>query len=129
MTRPRLRIGSELLPVCLILASLAGTSFLIVSMHRRAASPRKRVSPQAAPPLAAAPTVRSPVQLPPPPAPPPTEPTPAPPVEDPTRAALARLGAEEAEQLLEAQAADRKAVALERSIQAALAESQRWKRR
>ncbi|AGA30331.1 hypothetical protein [Singulisphaera acidiphila] len=135
MTRPRLRIGSELLPVCLILASLAGTSFLIVSMHRRATSLRKRAPTQAAPPLAANTATRSPVLVPPPPTPPEPElkpepaPLPAPPVEDPTRTALARLGAEEAEQLLEAQAADRKAEALEHSIKAALAESQRWKRR
>ncbi|WP_406700866.1 hypothetical protein V5E97_18930 [Singulisphaera sp. Ch08] len=135
MTRPRLRIGSELLPVCLILASLAGTSFLIVSMHKRATNLRKRAPTQAAPPLAANTTLRTPVVVPPSATPPEPEPepepvpVPAPPVEDPTRKALAELGAAEAEQLIEAQAADRKAEALERSIKSAHAESQRWKRR
>jgi hypothetical protein len=50
-------------------------------------------------------------------------------VDDPTRVALARLGAEEAAQRLEAQAADRRAEALERARQSALARSQTWKRR
>lgn len=143
MTRPRLRIGSELLPVCLILASLVGTSFLIVSMHRRAASLRKKPPIPAAPPLAITANIPTPVLLPPAPPPPESEaepepepeptsapaPVPAAPVEDPTRTALARLGAEEAEQLLAIQAADRKAKSLELSTQTALAESHRWKRR
>jgi len=131
MTRPRLGIGSELLPVCLILATLAGSTVLVVSMHRRVAIAKKRAaSPPVQPPkVATAPPVPSPVQLPPPPAPPPPEPTPAPPVEDPTHTALAHLGATEAEQLIEARAADRKAERLERATRAAQLDSQRWKRR
>src|SRR5262249_28528019 len=52
-----------------------------------------------------------------------------PPPVDPTREQLARIGAEEAEQLLAARAADRQADALEKAKQSALAESRRWRRR
>src|SRR5262245_30712304 len=107
MTRPRPRIGTELLLICLILGCLVGTWFLIVSMHRRAERHRKSVAKPAA--VAARAAASAPKPAAPPPPPPPTEPDPppAPPVEDPTPRVLARLGAEEAEQLLEAQASDR----------------------
>ncbi len=127
MTRPGPRIGSELIPVVLILACLAGTWALVVSMYRRAAADRRaaRVVVQA-PPIAAR------VEPPPPPPPPVPEPKPEPappPPEDPTRKELARIGSEEAEQILAAREADRKAAALEQARQAAVAESERWRRR
>ena len=51
-------------------------------------------------------------------------------MEDPTReGSWPGSGAEEAEQLLEAQAADRKAEALERPARRPSAESERWRRR
>lgn len=128
MTRPRPRIGSELLLVGLILGCLVGTWLFVVSMHRRAERHRKPVAVRPAP--AAAPVQAAAPSPPPPPAP---RPKPAPPpvvlVEDPTRKVVARLGAEEAEQRLEAQAADRRAETLQRARHAALEESERWRRR
>jgi hypothetical protein len=126
MTRPGPRIGSELIPVVLILACLAGTWALVVSMYRRASADRRasRAVVQA-PPI---PRHDEPPPPPPPPAPEP-EPASAPPPEDPTRKELARLGAEEAEQILAAREADKKAEALEKARQAAVAESERWRRR
>ena len=38
MSRPRSGIGAELVPLVLILASLAGSLGLIVAVHRRASS-------------------------------------------------------------------------------------------
>src|SRR4051794_4119197 len=125
MTRPRPRVGSELLLIGLILACLGGTWFLIVSLHRQAER-RRKPAPQ---PVVIAARAPAPAPRAPTPAPPPAEPEPPPItiVEDPTRKVLARLGAEEAEQMLEAQAADRKAEALERARQAAVDESSRWR--
>lgn len=137
MTRPRSRIGSELLPVCLILGCLVGSWFLVVSMHDRAGRLRKQAKPPKLPAVALAAPPR-PIPQPPPPPPPepeeepepePAPPPPAPVVEDPTRVELARIGAEEATQRLESQAADRRAEALERARKSALAQSQSWKRR
>ncbi len=125
MTRPRPRIGAELLPVSLILGCLVGTCVLVISMHRRAFSARKAASAATVAVVA----LPQPVRVEPPPAPPTPEPPPLPHEDDPTVKAVARIGAEEAEQLLEAQAVDRKVEALERARQAALAESQRWRRR
>src|SRR4051794_14721638 len=107
MAHPRPRIGSELLPVFLILCSLAGTWTLVVSMHRRSAITRKAVTRNSVAPPATVAAPRVVVQA--PPAPPPPEPAPAPEAPAPTRTVLARLGAEEAAQLLEARAADRRA--------------------
>lgn len=134
MTRPRSGIGSELLPVALILVCLTGTWFLIIAMHRRAAiapRPAPTVPPAPAPapaptPVAVAPST-APVESPPPP---PRKPRPIPPPpEDPTKKALSRLAMAQAEQILEAQLADRRAEALEKARQAAVADSERWKQR
>src|SRR5262245_19142677 len=129
MTRPRSRIGSELLSVVLILCSLGASWALVVSMHRRAAADRKAAAKPVMVAKAPEPAHKVAVAPPPPPPSPPQEPVALPPAEDPTRTAVARLGAEEAEQLLAARAADRKANGLERARLAAVAESDRWKRR
>ena len=126
MSRPRSGIGAELAPLVLILACLAGSLALIVMVHRRATSrpPEKPVVAVALPP-APAPTVPGPTSIPvaePEPPPPPTP-------EDPTPKVVAKLTSAEADQLLEASRADRKATALEAARKAALAESERWRRR
>jgi hypothetical protein len=128
MTRPRPRIGSEILPVVLILGCLAGSWSLIVAMHRRAVSVRSAAKAVKPPSVALSPPPK-PADSPPQPAVPEPEAPPPPPPEDPTRPILARIGAEEAEQLLEARAADRKAEAHERAAKAAAAEAERWRRR
>jgi hypothetical protein len=128
MRRPRPGVGSELLPVSLILIGLAGTLGLVIAMHRNAASTRPAARPGPSPPVVVAAAPRpEPVKPKEPPAPPPV--VVQPPPEDPTRKALAALKNEEAEQLRATVEADRKAVALENSRQAAVAESQRWRRR
>ncbi len=127
MTRPRPRIGSELLPLFLILACLGGTLTLVIAMHRRAAESR----------LVAEVPKATPVVVPPPPEPqtePEPEPEPAPPPslpppEDPTKKALAQLASLTAEQVLETQKADKRAETLEAARKKALAESERWRRR
>src|SRR5262245_11836383 len=135
MTRPRPGIGSELLPVLLILVSLAGTWSLVVTMHRRvvpARPPDPAPAPTPAQPVAVAPRPPEPptVVVAPAPPPPPTPPKPVePPPEDPTEKALAKLSAARDEQRAEAQGADRKAEALETARQAALAELERARRR
>jgi len=132
MRRPRPGVGSELLPVALILIGLAGTLGLVVAMHRKAAVTRPVVRTPAptniaavAPPPAEPETAETP---PTPPAPVVVRPAPPPP-EDPTRPALARLNTQEAEQRAAAREADLKTEALEKARRAALAESQRWRRR
>jgi len=124
MTRPRPGIGSELLPVLLIVVSLAGTWTLVVTMHRRGATTRKESAAPVAAPRPAQPSVSTTVAVVDPPAPKP----PPPPQEDPTATALSRLALAQAEQLLEAQLADKKAEALETARQASVAESQRSRR-
>jgi len=134
MRRPRPGVGSELVPVALILVGLAGTFALVVSMHRRATPPR----PAAAPPVvvAIAPPAEPVEEAPAPdhapasaPPPPPVAAVVQPPPEDPTKKALARLESQEAEEARAAREADRKAVSLETARQAAVAEAQRWQRR
>lgn len=136
MSRPRPGIGTEILPVALILGCLVGSWLLIVSLHQRARVPRTtkpatkliaNVPPPAPPP----PIV--------PPSPPPAvaegesepEPEPAnsPPPVDPTKVELARLAVEETEQIVATRAADRRAETLEKARLAAVAEAERWKRR
>jgi len=142
MTRPRLGIGSELLPLCLILACLGGTTLLIISLHEHSGSSRQKKASPSTSSLASVtktpPKVPSPVvTLPPrgsdeeeePEAAPEPSPPPPRPAEDPTRTAVAKLGGLEAEELLEARAADRRTTALEKSTAKALAEVERWKRR
>ena len=129
MTRPRPKIGAELLPVFLILACMVGTCVLVIATYRRASASRKMRAKVPVSVAAVDPPPPPRVEPSPEPPPPPPEPPPRPPEEDPTRMILARIGAEEVEQLLEAQAADRKAEALERARQVAEAESRRWRRR
>ena len=113
MTRPRSGIGSELLPVALILVCLTGTWFLIVSMYRRGAIERA--------PVAIAPPVESPQ-------PPRPKPRPLlPPPEDPTKKVLERLTLAQAEQVLETQLIDRRAEDQETAGRTALADAERWK--
>lgn len=130
MTRPRSRIGSELLLVGLVLCCVAATWFLVVSMHQHAGHRRRSVVasalPVAAPPK---PAGAAPVLIAAPPPEPEPEPAPPTPVEDPTRLIVARIGAEEAEQRIAAMAADRRAEGLEHARQTALDESARWRRR
>ncbi len=128
-------IGAELVPLVLILGCVAGSLALVIAVHRHKAV-RKPVKPAIS-------VVVAPI---PPPPPPPPKPAPSPPraprVEvaeaeepdppappDPTPAVLAKLTSAEAEQLLEASRADRKASAMEEARKSALAESERWRRR
>ena len=130
MTRPRTGVGAELVPLVLILACLAGSLGLIIVVHRRAA-PRPKSRAPVAVALPPAPTpVPEAKPAPVPVVEPEPEPEPpAPPPEDPTPKVLARLTQAEAEQLLEASKADRKAAALEATRKAAMIEAERWRRR
>jgi hypothetical protein len=122
MLRAATRIGSELVPVVLILASLAGTWGLVVAMYRR----------QAVPKVSASPAVVVRAQPPPTPPPPPARkvaPAPTPPVEDLTGKEVARLAALEAEQRREAERAEQQAQAAERAARAALARAESGRRR
>ena len=132
MRRPRSGIGAELAPLVLILACLAGSLALIVAVHRRAAS-RATARPSVAVALPPAPVRPEPPRPAPSPVtePEPDEPEPPPPPapEDPTPKVIAKLTSAEAEQLLEASRADRKAEALEAARKDAVAQSERWRRR
>jgi hypothetical protein len=141
MTRRRPGIGSELLPVILIVLCLAGTLGLVITVHRRAA-PRRREPAQTAMlpnqnPLPLGEGGRRPgegqratnpqrVQSPAAEAPPPPQPPPQP---DATEQALAKLALAQNEQIAETQSADRKAEALESARQAALARLDQSRRR
>jgi hypothetical protein len=135
MRRGRSGIGAELVPLVLILASLAGSLVLVIAIHRRFVA-RSTVEKQpvaiVSPPLTAS-TKPKPISLPSAVVPETEaeepEPPPPPPPEDPTPKVLSNLMAAEAEQLLEASKADRKAAALEEARKAAIAESERWRRR
>jgi len=138
MRRPRFGVGAELVPLVLILAGLAGSLGLIVEAYRRVhvarTAPSKPLVAAVAPALVADPIPKpEPVALPPAKVVGPTKPDPAavqpPPPEDPTPKALAELASAEAEQVLEASKANRKAQALEEARQAAIVESERWRRR
>lgn len=121
--RPR-GLGAELVPVALILAALAGTLALIVAMYRRPPSSSKAEPPG---PVVAVPPKPAPVVVPPKPRPK-ARPVP-PPAEDPTPGALAALADREADERRQAEAADRKAEALERARQAAISSAERRRRR
>ena len=125
MTRPRPRIGSELLPLFLILLSLAGTLALVLAVHRRGAAARRQPN---APQVAAVPAPAPRLETPPEPEDEPEPPAP-PPAEDPTKKALAQLAsAIEVEREL-AGKADRRAESLEAARRAAVATSEHWRRR
>lgn len=123
MPRSATRIGSELVPVVLVLASLAGTWGLVVAMYRRQPAQRKPPSVVAlpAPPAPKQPPAAPKRVLPPAPAPKP--------LEDPTPKALAAIAEQEAEQRREASAADRRAEALETARREALGRAESFRRR
>jgi len=138
MRRQRLGVGAELVPLVLILACLAGSFGLIISVYRRVNVARTSLpkpssvvfapTPSPKPPLVIAPPPKSVETLKPKPKPAPVV-VQSPPSEDPTPKALAQLASAEAEQLLEASKANRKAQALEEARQSAVVESERWRRR
>ena len=141
MTRRRLGIGAELAPLVLILACLAGSfgpdrgglppgepgprSPASPTVPRGGGAPVANQSPQgcgcscrvvpAGHPAGVSRRIQHPPRL--------------LPAEDPTPRVVAQLAAAEAEQLLEASRANRKAQALEEARQSAVAESERWRRR
>lgn len=130
MRRPRPGIGTELLPMALILACLGCTLGLVIMMHRRTiAESAARRRPAPPPVVLAPPTPIVPEEIDEPAPPPPPVVAPAPPPVDPTRQAIARIEAELAEQNRAARAADIQTESLETARQAAVAESQRWRRR
>jgi len=134
MRRRRLGFGAELAPLVLILACLVGSLGLIMAAYRRVNQtrttvPRTPVVAAAPAPITTAPrSVASGVAAP-PPRPVVVDVPPPPPSEDPTPKALAQLTASEAEQLLAASQANRKAQALDEARQVTVAESERWRRR
>jgi hypothetical protein len=124
MRRGAPAIGAELIVVALVLACLGGSLALVVTMHRRHATPKKASPP---PVVVAAPA--------PPPKPrakprptPVVAPPPAPP-EDPTPKELARLAALEARERVAADGADRRAKSLEDGRREARAVAARLRRR
>lgn len=141
MRRPRPGIGTEILPIAMILAGMAGTLGLVITMHRRVAV--SRLDAPADPPprkVVVPPAVGSPGEmhatavptLPEPPSearPEPEPELPPLPAEDPTKPILARLSAEDASHRKSAEEANRQAEALESARQAALAEVEKWKKR
>ena len=143
MRQPRGIVWAERTLVILIMASLAGTVNLVVTVHRRAATREVAGGP-----------VPAPMPQPPPPAvltPPPTVapgrstspplkvaakptaavPTAIPPLraEDPTKKALSALEIATGREIDAAKQADRRAKSLEMARQSAVAESERWRRR
>jgi hypothetical protein len=125
-------VWSERLVVGLLVACLAGTLNLIVILHRRTTTPAARPDapvlvpvPGAIAPLpkpakvVQAPQIRKAPEILPSP----------PPAEDPTKKALAELEAATARELEEARKADRRTEAMEMGRRAAVAESERWRRR
>ncbi len=135
MMRRKSGVGVELASLILILACLAGSFLSIIAVYRRVNAPRSvptRVPVASVVP----PTVTPPAPVRRPVVPPSSKATvsvpavtPALPPEDPTPKVLAPILAAEAEQLLEASQANRKAQALESARQAAEVESERWRRR
>jgi hypothetical protein len=121
-------VWSERFVVGLLIACLAGTLNLVVVLHRKTATrPDRKPATPVSSPFA---------QVPPPshvakpaPAPKPELPPPSPPPEDPTKKALAELDAATARELEAGKKADRRAEAMEAGRRAAVAESERWRRR
>src|SRR5947209_7120161 len=102
MKRPRPGIGTELLPVALILVGLAATLGLVIAAHKNAATDRaiaerNKAAQVAVPPIPTVEPLRTPPKR-------PTRPVPSPvvspprQVDDPTKTALARIAIEEAKQ-------------------------------
>ena len=127
-------VWTERVFLALILASLAGTLNLILTMHRLRLDPttllisptrRNHPSPRPSPSTPTAPNkVSSSPSV-------PTQPRPVPaaPVEDPTIKVLAGLTRATATENAAAQEADRRTAKLEMARKAAVGESERWKRR
>jgi hypothetical protein len=134
MRRGRSGIGTELVPLVLILASLAGSLALVIAIHHRFVTRSTLAKPPVAVVATPAPEpprpkpIARPTEAPQPEVDEPETPPPPPP-EDPTPKVVTNLVAAEAEQLLEASKADRKAAALEEARKAAIAESEKWRRR
>ena len=132
MKRPRPGVGSEMVPVALILIGLAGTLALVVAMHRKAAferaAGRAKTTASAVPPPPPVLIPKSEETRPAPPIPVVVE-APAPPVEDPTIKSLARIAAESAENRSAARESDRRAAALEKARKDAAARSRQSRRR
>jgi hypothetical protein len=135
MRQPQGTLWTERALVLLVVASLAGTVNLVITVHRREAAKRalsesiSSVSPRPAPPVEPAPLVADIAPIPPRILPPGSPKPPAPPAEDPTNKALAELSTATSHELEEARKADRRADSLEQARQTAVAESQRWRRR
>ena len=134
MRRWKSGIGAELVPLVLILACLGGMFGSILAVYRRVNVARVAPIPPAPPVVALLPEpVVEPAQpsYPPDPVPVPIPrpKAPAPAPVDPMPKVLAGLTAAEAEQLLEASKANRQAQALEEARQAAVVETERWRRR
>ena len=128
MQRRKSGVGAELAPLILILACLAGSFASIIAVYRRVNVARETSARPSV--VAVAPVlIDEPIKPQPSPIPIPVpKPLPPPPI-DPTPKVLAGLTAAEAEQLLEASRANRKAQALEDARQAAVTESERLRRR
>jgi hypothetical protein len=139
MTHRKGAVWTERLVLALILASLAGTLNLVLTIHRRVIStaiaskppdnpppslPVVSVTPQIAHPAPSPPptvqkSVPAPVQAPPPPKS----------VEDPTAPILARMDRAIAREADAARESDRRTRAMEAARHISVAESERWKRR
>jgi len=124
MRRPGPGVGTELVPLALILIGLAGTLGLVVAMHRRsAARPAVVLVAAPAPPVGPAPPAL------PEPEPEPPSPRKTAPAVDPTATALTVFARRVAEQRQGAAAADRRAEALGAARRVAAADSERFRRR
>ena len=120
----RWRVGAELVPVLLVLASVAGSLALVIGMHRRTAErPVKLpqvaviVPPRAAPPSEPPPKPEHPRI---------TLPDPTPPA-DPTAQAVADLTRETEAEKQATERAERMAASIEQSIEKAKGESDKWR--
>jgi hypothetical protein len=134
MTHRRGAVWTERVFLALILASLAGTLNLVMTMHRRVASadlppdvPRSTPStsvastPSATEVASSSPSLADKAK--------PTPTTPAVPVQDPTTKVLAGMTLAIGAEIGAADEADQRTAKLETSRKAAVAESERWKRR
>ena len=118
MGRHAPRIGLEVAMVGLVLASLAGTAWLLSRVHRREVAPRLVV-------VAVAPTAPPPEEPEPPEPPAPAEPEPI----DATPEFVSRIEAEIAAHVARGEAAERKATEIEAEIATARAQAGEWRRR
>lgn len=140
-SRAKVTLWTERALVAVILASVAGALFLTISVYRRAleAPPPTPVPPVPAiaadvpetrpePEVEPEPPEPVVVEAPLPPSPPAPVDPPAP-LEDPTEKAVAELEAATAREIAEAQRLDQRLRELETTKRAALAQSDKWRRR